>query len=104
MRALVLVTALIAGPALAQEVTGSVPKAGTLEDFDLGTGARLPSPFPELSGMWSPDRFAAAPLGPYVVVRVRRTEPKAMPAVLMTAQSLTDFAPLDRPDGAVAQR
>jgi hypothetical protein len=104
MRALVLATALIAGPALAQEVTGSVPKSGTLEDFDLGTAARLPPPFPEFSALWSPDRFAAAPLGPFVVVQVRRTEPKAMPAILMSAQSMTDFAPFDRPDGTVAQR
>jgi hypothetical protein len=104
MRALVLVAALVSAPALAQDVTGSIPRVGSAEDFDLSAAARLPPAFPEFSASWSPERFVAAPLGSYAPVRARRTEPEGMLGLLLSPQPLGDLAPLDRPDGTVARR
>ena len=110
MRVPFLLAVLLATPVAAQDVTGALPRAGTVpgagaaEDFDLSAGTRLPAPFPEFSVLWSPERFVAAPLGPYVTVPVRRTEPRPVLGILLSPQPLGDFAPLDRNDGSVAQR
>jgi hypothetical protein len=95
---------VIAGPALAQDVTGSIPKAGALDHTDVGGQARLPLRFWDLSVLLWPEGFLATPLGSYVVVQACRTEPNATLNIVLSPQPLGELAALDRGEAAVTQR
>ena len=104
MRALLICAALIAGPALAQDVTGSIPKAGALDDTDVSGQALLPLRFRDLSVVLWPEGFLATSLGSYVVVQARRTEPNTTLNIVLSPQPLGELAVLDRGKAAVTQR
>jgi hypothetical protein len=102
MRGLALVAVLVAAPALAQDVTGSIPRTGA-GDASPGPATRLLSALPQFPAAPADDRFAPTALGPYRVTTVKQLDARLIPARLLSARLIGARPPWDVAEAASAR-